>query len=276
MGGQNGTWHGRGCPSAPSARRACFAKVRKKSLVAPPTLLNAEVYLRNYLHPAKPAVLASGHHLREAEQLLHHKKQSTPSPFFDFSSKTPKHQNTHGEDTQPCKKPLQTPPFASSTTQSRASLSPRSQFDIEERTGSLRLALSQSRHRFAMSSLALSDKDVNKSMATAGNKPDLKSMDYHRQILASKMEAAQYEWPDDERCEHGRLLTVCKVNTVHLALGQHHEPLHREAERLPEQAGRQVRLLLPCFSFTQSATGPHTDAFPTQGQAQVTLRPGLG
>ncbi len=45
-----------------------------------------------------------------------------------------------------------------------------------------------------MSSNILSDRDVNVAMAAQepAGKPDIKSMEYHRQVLQSKMEDAKY------------------------------------------------------------------------------------
>jgi hypothetical protein len=90
-----------------------------------------------------------------------------------------------------------------------------------------------------MSSNVLADKDINAPAtngAPADGVKDVKSMEYHRQVLQSKLNEDQYVLPVSDSPPQFQLLTnppQRKAN-IHLAFGQHHEPLHSKAERLPE------------------------------------------
>lgn len=100
-------------------------------------------------------------------------------------------------------------------------------------------------------SQALSAKDANAAMASAQEpigKPDVKSMEYHRQVLQNKMQQGEYvqttrNW---NSAQLARLLTFCDPqDQICLPVGQHHEPLHGQAERFPQQAGWEVRSTTP-------------------------------
>ena len=100
----------------------------------------------------------------------------------------------------------------------------------------------------------LATRDVNASMAAQSQagaetdaKPDVMSMEHHRQVLQSKMEQGEYVtllFPDQSL--HSLLASPMLTPTLqeqdlHLPVGQYHEPMHGQAQRLPQQAGRQVR-----------------------------------
>lgn len=116
-----------------------------------------------------------------------------------------------------------------------------------------------------MSTKVLADKDVNAAM-TEQHAPvkEVKSMEYHRQMLQTKM--AQEE-------TYGTLISLLKTATnfrqddpVCLALGQHHEPLHRQDQRSAQQAREQVRIPSPQLCRTRLT-------IHLQGQTQVAVRP---
>lgn len=111
-----------------------------------------------------------------------------------------------------------------------------------------------------MASNVLASKDVNTSTPTAATvdnnaiKPDVKSMEYHRQVFQSKMEQEGYAMlplpiPNTRVVSCGGsdlkltwVLTKQQIQDIHLPFRQHHEPLHGQAERFPEQAGWKVGL----------------------------------
>jgi len=93
-----------------------------------------------------------------------------------------------------------------------------------------------------MSSHVLADKDINapatNGASADGAVKDVKSMEYHRQVLQSKLNEDQYVLTSfgTPRPPLFQLLTIPpqrKAN-IHLAFRQHHEPLHSKVERLPE------------------------------------------
>jgi len=101
------------------------------------------------------------------------------------------------------------------------------------------------RINFDMSSNVLADKDINASATTgaaAGNSvKDVKSMEYHRQVLQSKLEDGQYVTPISNPAAaplqtQVPLLTnpLQRKANLHLTFRQHHESLYCKAERLPE------------------------------------------
>lgn len=115
-----------------------------------------------------------------------------------------------------------------------------------------------------MSTKVLADKDVNAAMEQQAPVKEVKSMEYHRQMLQSKM--AQEE-------SYDTLISLSKTPTnfiqddpVCLALGQHHEPLHRQDQRSAQQAREQVRIPFPQLYRTRLT-------IHLQGQAQVAVRP---
>jgi hypothetical protein len=84
-----------------------------------------------------------------------------------------------------------------------------------------------------MSSSILADRDVN---ATAEKQPaskdgkEVKSMEYHRQVLQSKLDEGQYVFyflatfqPHNEKQE---LITIQRQAILHFAQRQYHVPLH--------------------------------------------------
>jgi len=101
------------------------------------------------------------------------------------------------------------------------------------------------------SSNVLSARDVNAPMhgaasatTEADGKPDVMSMEHHRQVFQSKMEQGEYVATVLSAMMMIMMLTVPRQEqNLHLPLGQHHEPLHRQAVCLPQQAGWEVRLL---------------------------------
>ena len=76
--------------------------------------------------------------------------------------------------------------------------------------------------------------------------------------------------------------TACPVKNqaVHLPFGQHHEPLHRQAQRPAQQAGWEVCpvvLRRPTHSPRPHTLLPLTLVFsPLQDEAKVAVRPGVG
>lgn len=140
-----------------------------------------------------------------------------------------------------------------------------------------------------MSSSALSSKDVNASVAATGPQDpkaaasaDVKSMEYHRQVLQSKIDnQSEYASPlpplplsPSPPCfaPAADKTTNRQDKAVHLPLGQHPEPLHRQAQRLSEQAGWEVRSLsLPRSPLPRDCA----DNDRKQGQAQIAVCPRL-
>lgn len=97
-----------------------------------------------------------------------------------------------------------------------------------------------------MSSNVLAPKDVNAAIVeqpavVAGAKPDVKSMDYHRQILAGKM-AEQYVYPSlgfsrrfSQDCDAQSLTSrAAQKDKLHIPIRRYHVSMHGKIECLSQ------------------------------------------
>lgn len=92
----------------------------------------------------------------------------------------------------------------------------------------------------------MTTKAVQDTKAADGAGPEMKSLEYHRQVLQSKMAQEGFVRQEREQQRHLRdggqqrrisansscsffLRRLVQQATVHLAVGQHYESLHREA-----------------------------------------------
>lgn len=128
-----------------------------------------------------------------------------------------------------------------------------------------------------MSSNVLADRDVNaaaQKVVDVDAKPDVKSMEYHRQVLQSKLEESKYVLSSQRilahmamiatKTERGNQLILYSQGRsyLHLPLRQHHEPLHSQAIRLSQQASRKVSRYsqyLPLVPITPSFKNTNTN-----------------
>jgi hypothetical protein len=95
----------------------------------------------------------------------------------------------------------------------------------------------------------LASKDANSTLGSgaqqAGDKSGIKSMEYHRQVLQSKVqngECVTYPGPLLACTTHADSCGVLQNKAIHIAVGQHLEPVFCEVECVSQQAGWEVSI----------------------------------
>jgi hypothetical protein len=88
----------------------------------------------------------------------------------------------------------------------------------------------------------LADKDVNAPVEQQhGQSKNVKSMEYHRQVLQSKM--AEDSWVSSQSSQQWHVdwsKSPSQIKAIRVAFGQHHEPLHGQDQCSAQQARQQV------------------------------------